>query len=633
MKINKALSLLFPVFIYISSCNKNIVPPELQDSVTSNAITQLSSTADSLLEGLPLSEIAKCLNIDIKGIESFDDFYLINGNIKINKADLKNKTLINKTKSLESTPYKLPPHLQNVYFRVKELDFIEEQGILSWNDIPSCGIDVECGTTPCSKPDYITIQLDTNNQQFSSTDSLLIVETNISRVTAIYINRKNKLWTDIIKDKYNPQYLFLIMHTVGEALGIESIMTYDEATRSIMMDETLLYSHKELWNGMTHCWYDIQNIYPERDEVQFTYSWLPEPENTYGDVLYLQKGNTYTLEINSFASCCTSSDNYLFDITAVNEFGDYATISQHHNTNNTFDITFNKGGCYTLTSWVNDGAIALLHKQSITVYVLENELYFNGNQEITFNQNIDIYYRYYHPDHNNITYSFDIEEIIFYNTTTDVGLSQNNNKCSITLHDHGCYILEAIVKNNNIPIDTIYCNITNVLTMPNDIAIIKRSTDNPTPYTISEEQTSELDSFIYSTYQYDISFGATSYNSRFGCFIESEYENRNEFSTYPATNSERRTDRQWYMRLHPFIKNGLINDHIYSLPTLYWIVNNEPNEFGFPRWRYEYYTGYIYCPENGIRVVEGKGILQQPLKIVEANTIGFNIQRIGHQYE
>lgn len=54
---------------------------------------------------------------------------------------------------------------------------------------------------------------------------------------------------------------------------------------------------------------------------------------------------------------------------------------------------------------------------------------------------------------------------------------------------------------------------------------------------------------------------------------------------------------------------------------------------GFVRWRYEYYTGKVYCPLDGIREVDDLKVYNLPMQTVEANCVGFTKQRVGFGYE
>lgn len=431
--------------------------------------------------------------------------------------------------------------------------------------------------------------------------------------------------------------MYLVMHAVGESLKFASVDTYSIYEPSIMMSEDLLEDRPNLWCDFTaNDLVAIANAFPKQDEPQFTYQWSPNVEITYEQAYLLTEGINYTLTISSNATCCTSSTGTAFgidikksDSTSTNGI----VFTKVDGTSNKFNVRIDNEGQYMLTAWVNDGNnISGLHQQTVELSVLGGVEEFVFNAPDTMLLHTPYKVNYVHTAHPTRTVEYSIREIMFDNGTgRNATLVQSGDSCTVTLNKYGCYVLNAIVKENGQVVARKFINMTKMLDLPNrDRTTILLDETN---YDYTDTAITNIDTL--SSYSYCLIMPPIPKSDRFACLVESEYEIRNGYS------AGRRIDRRWFLKLNLLQIHESTSAYViqiakrYQLPTLYKLIDvtHTPIAEGFTGWRYEYYTGRIYIPLDGMRMVNSNIISQQPLGYINIQTEGFTPTRVGMGFE
>lgn len=322
----------------------------------------------------------------------------------------------------------------------------------------------------------------------------------------------------------------------------------------------------------------------------------------------------YTLVLQD-ANCCTSQSFWQYSVSLSKGTKDVTSrFVTPLDSGKAFQLRISEYGQYTLIVRALDRNLQVVHCKEFTLYVPKCNFIYTATDMVNFDEEYTFRFDYWHPNHLNPSVNVSITEEMFGLSDSEDNFSVTYNQaelsCDIAISCPGCYFVRIDLMDGNKVLDTRLCNITKMIRVPETTTISYASgSSNITPYI--EGNTAYN---IEGRYFYDIRFGNIEDYERFACIVESEYENRNGFSEDGVY--QRRIDRQWHRNLYIFRDNVLKANAKYSLPTLYFKTSPIPTEEGFERWKYEYYTGYVYCPLDGVREVEDKVLYKLPLQEV-----------------
>ncbi len=597
------IAILFAFFVI--SCNNVVECDYIEDNRESIISATRSIDTDSLTEDL--NRMLE-LGIDTTNLLVRDSYYVAGG-VYVPKNILRDHSIPQTRISQNSNIHR---HFYNVYYRIpiqttSNMYQATVAGIRRWNQINNdCALNVDCG--PNNRHDTSYFQVNIEFMDFLRDDPLVapMYEGGEAPYSTMYINTNNPLLNIAIE---NNQYVYLIMHLVGESLRFQEVDTYDIYNRSIMMSDDLLETHHKLWLDLTaEDIVGVINAFPKQAEPEFSYIWNPTIETTQSGMNLFQKGVEYTLTIESNGNCCQNSigTSYGIDITKDGAPTSDVNVSEVSSTTNSFHITFDERGQYELSAWVNDGEIRNLHLQGTDLYVVENEFIVVPPASVGLNYATNLQYKYYHPDHQNITYDFSVEEAMF-GAPLECLMQVNENVCIVTPQDYGCYYIDAIVKSDGVEIDRKTYN----LTVLNDMGV---NVEMIYDLDASDMRPRSMYDTYVNHYYYDIVQERPSgNNARTAYFFEYETETQtwNEAPT-------RAVCRNWFLdyNLITFAEGETEKRSVLQMVQ-------HGDMLSYRDAYYQYYTGNVYCPVNGLRLVDDKNILSLPM-----HRIGMPIKNI-----
>lgn len=460
-----------------------------------------------------------------------------------------------------------------------------------------------------------------------------------SPVKNVVINTSNYLWTII---ENNGKGSELLTHALGEAIGLKKIEPsgVDDYMRENGGDVSIMFSPEVA--GLGNHWdvniwsmgissNDTQQLcemYPVTTIPDLTLSW--NKEHGEEDDKYLLVNKYYTLSFNSAIGCCEGLSK---TVTIYKEDGSF--VSTRTTNGDSLELRFEKEGKYTVEFGVDDVSLAIpIHKQTLQVNVRSGFDWDDVEQVELFRP---YKLRYYYDKTKYISHtsiSWSAKETIFgVDGGNDFIFTTEADSCEITLNKNGCYFIQGIIKRGAMPIDTVYCNITKMDKLPDGISIQKIGGENSgyTPYTSSYYTNTRE---ILASYEYEMTIHSNvTMSGRLGCLVESEYENRSWAIDDGIGVDSRKLNRCWLMRLNPVSWDNVYSTTEVPLRTLYWKnFTEEEQANGSPIWRYEYYTGCVYCPQNGIREVKSMKLHELPLTRLSV-AMNETVARMGFEYE
>ncbi len=456
----------------------------------------------------------------------------------------------------------------------------------------------------------------------------------------IAINTSNYLWTIIIDAGKGVE---LLTHALGEAIGLKEIEpseleSYMSANGN---DISIMFSPKVAgignhWN--TNIWsmgistkdqLQLRAMYPKTTIPDLTLSW--NKEHGEDDDKYLLVNKYYTLSFTSEIDCCEGLSK---TVTIYKEDGSF--VSTETTSGDSLELRFEKEGNYRIDFRVDDASLALpIHEQTLQVNV-RNGFDWEDVEQVELSTPYE--FRYYceqpEDEDQNISINWSARECVFGDEDgEDFTMTTAGKNVVFTLNKNGCYLIRGEVSINNVPIDTVYCNITKMEKLPDNISIQKTGgvNMNYTPYTSSYYTNTQE---ILASYEYVMTLPTSeAISGRVGCLVESEYENRSWAIDSNCGVDSRKLNRCWLMRLNPVSWDNVVSSTEIPLRTLYWKnFTEEEQANGSPIWQYEYYTGRVYCPQDGIREVESMKLHELPLTCVSA-TMNESVVRMGFEYE
>ena len=591
------------------------------------------------------------LGYDISDAIVTQQFIILEGKYKIQRSKI---NLLSETQSQTSNVI-IHPHYRRIGILFKsggdatqdKIDGVID-AIRQWNDV---GSDVEFGVVSDFEvteelPVVVTWDFDDYSTYAGNKPCELVLvgarDKDNAPISSISINTGYYIW-NYLTDNLCEEYCYL--HALARIAGFASLETFDEKTPCSILHNPKFYTRQNFFLfgiSSIDAGY-INSIYSKVDIEPYSYSLTPAPL-TGSEPNTIFPNKDYSLSLNNDSGCCTNADIFM-KVSVYDDSGNDVTTEVVSDdtitTDESFSLNFAQVGQYSVNVKVYDeyiGNAFPVHRVENIGLIVRGNHFASETDDIALNEPYDVTYHYWNPEYPNATIEYSIEEVLFPESDflTVAHLTQTDGVVTATLHYNGCYYVKAIVKDNGAPIDTAYCNLTKLIRLPeseNSIVITRGSVSEVVPSSIDLDLTGDpiqLATYIAEEYNYDIeinSFGL----GRFACLVESEYENRNNFVL--DNSIVRRVDRQWFMRLHTLSTPSILETMTSELPTLYLLYNTEPNDQGFERWRYEYYTGYVHCPLNGIREVENMKLYNLPMQTVEANRIGFSEQRLGFGYE
>ena len=587
------------------------------------------------------------LGYDISRVLVTPSFYILEGKFKIDRQCLHLVT----DRQSQSMNVILHPHYRKigivpVYGQYDGTSHLSE-AIDQWNYM-DCDVKFSLVTNNCSEEFPVRVYWDFNDYDMdpeNPSDLVILGVRDAERedvpIESVSINIGHGLW-DLLSIRNAEDYCCL--HALARVAGFPVMETYDQSHCSIFDDPIHYYQNSYIFCGISSVDETyIESVYGVVSTEPYTYYWGPDLGGSEQNILLQNKD--YSLSLNNDSGCCVNTDVWM-KISVFDDCGNNVTTSVVSDDtitiNENFLLNFDQVGQYIVNLMVYDeyiGSVWPIHRlENIAIEVRGNH-FTTECDNIVLNQPYDVTYHYWNPECPNATIEYSINEVLFQMPEDVCGasLSQSNNSATVQLSQNGCYYVTAVVKNNGIPIDTAYCNLTKLIRLPEteDSIIISQNSVNGVASSSIEldlkEDPIQLATYIAEEYNYGIEINNCFGLGRFACLVESEYENRNNFVI--DNSIIRRIDRQWFMRLHSLTASNIINTSEFDLPTLYLLYNTEPNDQGFVRWRYEYYTGKVYCPLDGIREVDDLKVYNLPMQTVEANCVGFTKQRVGFGYE
>lgn len=600
--------------------NDQLVTNQLEnDNVATRtiALTPLEQDVATMLE----------LGLDTTNMLIRDDYYMVKG-ICVPKSVLEEARNTPNLQGRISQNQPINQHYRKIHYKLPydsgTMWTNTMAAIEQWNSIQDCGLVIDASIHERIDMSYFQIEWVVSNYYFE-TDPLVfpIYKADYTQpYDQIIINISNPLWNTIW---VNNMGMSLFMHAIGESLRFESVDYYNGADPSIMMSEDLLEQYPNLWGGFTaNDLIGIRSAFPEQEEPQFVYTWSPNVEALPSEGTYiLKEGVNYTLTITSNTHCCLSSSGVLFgiDIRKKNSSSTNGiTQTRLSGENNKFTVCIDNEGEYELTAWVNDGVTGNLHEQTIDLLLGEDEFVYIEPDSTRLRVPYTI--RYNHITHPSRTVEYSISELMFDNGTgASATLSQSGDECTVTLRKYGCYVLNAIIRDNDQVIDTVYFNMTKLMEFPGRAnAYIQCDAIN---YRYQDAIITDVDTLAASSYY--LSMGLTWRQDRFACYVQSKMINAIDDSTnntlldiengyiIPSMTYD------YYLlqiRERPYDRAG-DGPHLATnnrpLPTLYTLKIIDPVFLTSETWR-ECYTGRICIPTDGIREVGGMSIYDQPIE-------------------
>lgn len=560
-------------------------------------------TRSQYIDSLIMDDIEKILllGVDTTNLLIRDSYYIADG-VCVPKAILDEPIYQNRISQNSA----INSHFYNIYYKLPSSSSIGSQlyncfvtAILEWSVLSNgSGLNILYGPQATTDKTYFQVNLNLS-RDYRVDDPLVfpVLESMPQDVPYqnIIINRNNPLWNQVSSN--HTQFTYLVMHAVGESLKFDSIDYYDEFDRSIMMSEHLLATVPDLWNGLSRNDIDgIHEAFAVAPEAMFTYAWSPSIEVDAIQRNILQKNVAYILTISSDGMCCQSVGTEFHIKIMKHGASESNVIGSHIYGTDSFSITFEESGYYSLTVWANDSGVKELHKQTIDLYVVENEFVAAPSASVGLNCATTLQYKYYHPDHQNITYDFSVEEAMF--GAPLEGLVQvNENVCIVTPQEYGCYYVDAIVKSDGVEIDRKTYN----LTVLNDMGV---NVEMIYDLDASDMRPRSMYDTYVNHYYYDIVQERPSgNNARTAYFFEYETETQ---TWNEAPN--RAVCRNWFLDYNFII---FAEGETEKRSVLQMVQHGDM--LSYRDAYYQYYTGNVYCPMNGLRLVDDKNILSLPM--------------------
>ncbi len=538
------------------------------------------------------------LGFDTSDIKDFGDYYIVANQYCFYKTDL-SAIHDNRTRSITTTQT-LHLHKHKLYYKInselgKSYNILIESGIYAWDDIDNCGLDIECGNSNNTYNDRYTVLFNINRRYNQSAPLVVCEYTSATIPYDITINMNSPLWSYVNPTTHLNTFIYLITHSIGESLGLNSNNTFDSYDRTIMADESLLSSQgDDLWCGFSGSDINqIMTLFPEVN-TQFSYQWSPAVE-TYADGYLLNVDEVYNLTISSPATCCSTSTNSSFDFTIENIGNTNAScnIISTDFSEGQFSLSFDGGGEFLATVWIDDyidgNVIKGLHKQTQTIYVVEDRLEFVPTSSVELNTPYIINYKYWHPATPNATIEYYARELLFNEgNELDIITNSDDNGCTVELSENGCYFITCTAKSRGELVGYKHCNITR-MPMPDSIRMVRTLANNDGSAAFPPHA---------MVYDYQIDFPEHDVDGRVYYFIEAKTEHQYSRFCPPEPVEKLRTFQIEYL---DFKSEQLA--YSYDLPQMGWWMVSQEDELNFEGYL-QFYTGYIYTYASGIREVE-----------------------------
>lgn len=563
------------------------------------------------------------LGLDTTNLLIREDYYIAGG-ICVYKDVLeeeRNSPRIQDRMSQEGTIHR---HYHKVYYKLPfdsghSLYQATIAAVYRWGAIEDSSLETDCGFHNCLDLSFYTVNVQINDY-YSEYDPLVfpVYVNNHAPYGTVVINTSNPLWY-VACD--NNQYMYLMMHAIGESLKFQSVDTYSIYEPSIMMSEDLLETHPQLWCDFTaDDIADIIRAFPKQEEPQFVYSWSPMVEMTSEQAYILQEGVNYVLTISSNAECCQHPGGSTYDMDVTNKNTSSTSgisVTNMSDDNDMFNIRIDTTGEYELTAWVNNGAQRFLHSQKVDVVVGEDKFVFNASDTMRLNTAYQI--KYEHFAHPSRTVEYSIGEIMFdEGAGTNATLRQFDDNCIVSLRRNGCYVVSAIVKEQGQAIDTAYFNMTNLMDFPNNISLeVDEIVDDYQDAVVGSIDTLQSYSYIFSVPRLRIL-------DRFACYVQVRHQTNlvmpfgNRFADVENGFINKLMNYSYYpLQINYDSNMGVAPLWVrYKLPILYKSEAANPQPMNIGLW-YDSYTGRILRPANGFREVQGTTIYDQPMEYID----------------
>ena len=600
------------VVVCLAGCvNEN--PVEQTDVISiinGDCITRVNTDGeDSIFEND--KELLFVCGYDTVGMVEYNDCYFLESKYRITPElmeDLRNREeLVNVCGEMTG---KLSRHYQQMYFRVSA-DFGNRTSYMNspaeiWNSIGECGLsfqteDLIDATGEEMYPYVVDVVFSSN----SIPSDQLVAFTPIGNVWEIKppygridINTSHVKWELIANNAHAQRDLFLA-HVIASLVGFADIEENNN-TGSIFLSEDLLSreylnNYLQLWNGITEDdKREIRMIYPEVSEINpYSITFSPELFGENDKCLYVN--TDYSVKVSYNGNCCGSEARRYLEVYKDGEKLSMQLLSLDNGGVSNTILKFTTAGIYSIRLVVvEDGLSYFSHESNLEVYVIEDSfsttLPLDG---IQLSYPYLFRYNYIHPLHPNAVVEYSIEEVLF-----DVNNEQQNATIGnagphkvIVFYKEGCYFLHIRVKEYDVELSHKIINITKLENYSADLQI-EFVTESSTVQPYSEESTPT------GVFEYEITHPNINTNVRTAYIFEYELETRR-----CQYGDERRVDRQWSLHYNTICFS---NEETSQTSYLYRTGSMTDGLF-FP-----YYTGYVYCPVNGVREVKTTNVLDLP---------------------
>ena len=542
---------------------------------------------------------------DTTGVVLYDGCYFVESKYRITpELMLKAKEQgVEATSSCAEINQKLSGHYQKIYFDVVGsgvfVDRYMDLAVDLWNNIGDCSLSFQTDDIIASigEDKYlyeIDVVLSPNSiprDVFTSFTPMLDVYDKKPPYARIDINTSHEKWSIVSNNTFGQRDL-LMAHIIAEAVGFSEDTT-DITSGSIMLSEDLLSDEiMQLWVGITEKdKIAIRNEYPKSTlDKQYQFDWKPSLFGEGCNTLFVNQD--YTLTINNILGCCTQNATRYVEI-----YKGTTRISRNTYNSNPIQLKLNFSDVATYTIKVivtEEPLMQVIHEYAFDVHAMKYVLVVEQPDQVQLNVPYNINFDYKHPLHPNAVIDYRIKEVMFdggagYSAVLD---AISDTEKELTLHKNGCYFLDVVVKDGEDILDSWCCNYTVLNDLSDGLQMKYLGTTQ-------NEGSEQVNIFNYLVTQNDIPLG-----ERVAYLFEYEFEHR----TWGNPNL-RRVNRVWDLDYNIL---GFTNNSSNMISLLYY--RDVASTQWYQEFIYQYYTGFVYCPTNGVRMVERDNILDLPMR-------------------
>ena len=440
----KKIAMLILSAIFVYSCTIAEISEPQSDSAASPIKSDM--------------EIIYSWGYDTTSVQSFDDYYLIDGELVFFK-DAINKARTAPGTRLNAYEERIPKDFQRIYFNVYvdpiDPNYKQEyvmQAVEAWNDLEDCNIMFMTDIEGAKEPGWFgPLVLELRQEPWYLDGSgMITVAPLVDYAGTISIKTSDECWQKLSDE----QRKYAVMHALGHLIGLKD---NDEApwvpgTNSSDYDSIMKPSdaitdlNKDYyWSGFS--FYDKKDIpymYPLYPESMFV-SVSPELEN---DVLETDREYTFSVSYESLKPMTGISYKMTVDYTE-SSLDDVIVVSD----DDEFDIKLTEPGVCTISLEMigKDGKTRIIEEvgTTYTVASIVDEFEYPSFSQIELDKTFRIKWKYENSMYPDAYVEFTAGEEYFDNgTNKNVTVSVlSDYEADVTIHDYGKYRIKLNLKN------------------------------------------------------------------------------------------------------------------------------------------------------------------------------------------